>query len=324
MPRTLELRARVTALSSITHNGGQSYGITSMLRRERFVQTDGSVEEVPVISGNGIRGMLRDKGMYHMCRSLGYGVNEETGEVQGLSLPAYYFLFSGGVLSKEAGKALNIDRARELRRLIPLVGIFGGAVGNMIMPGKVRIDKMIPICQETMHLLPDSYHLAAVESIWEYTQREMYTRKDDEKNENLRVLIEPQVRGFLEDEAATKRARGTSPMEEETGSKQQMMYFVETLAAGTSFAWSVILQDVTDAELEAFVVTLAEFSKAPYIGGKSGTGLGKVAIEFKNLLVVDSRMQADTAALGIPAGDNYKRHLQEHGNEIRDILRGFE
>ena len=57
-------------------------------------------------------------------------------------------------------------------------------------------------------------------------------------------------------------------MEEETGSKQQMMYFVETLAAGTSFAWSVILQDVTDAELEAFVVTLAEFSKAPYIGGK--------------------------------------------------------
>ena len=58
----------MTALSSITHNGGQSYGITSMLRRERFVQTDGSVEEVPVISGNGIRGMLRDKGMYHMCR----------------------------------------------------------------------------------------------------------------------------------------------------------------------------------------------------------------------------------------------------------------
>ena len=153
----------------------------------------------------------------------------------------------------------------------------------------------------------------------------MYTRKDDEKNENLRTLIEPATRGLLETETATKRAKKLdAPIEEDTGSKQQMMYFVETLAAGTSFAWSVILQDVTDAELEAFVVTLAEFSKAPYIGGKSAVGLGKIAIDFKDLIVVDSRMQTDTTALGIPAGDNYKRHLQEHADAIRAILRDFE
>lgn len=323
MTRTIELRARVTALSSIYHSGGQSIGINSKLRREKYVQTDGSVEEVPVISGNGIRGLLRDRGMYHMCRALGYGVDEQTGEVNGLSLPAFYFLFTGGSLSKDGGKGFNVDRARELRDTIPLVGVFGGAAGSQILPGKINIDKMIPICKETLHILPKEYHLAGAESIWEYTQEEMYTRKDDEKNENMRGLIEPGVRALLEDEAAIRRMKSDEPMEGSTGAKQQMMYFVETLAAGTSFAWSVILKDVTDTELEAFVVTLNELSKTPYLGGKSNVGLGKVAIEFKDLFVLDSRMAGNTTALGIPAGDNYSRHLRDHGDDIRALLKDF-
>jgi 3'-phosphoadenosine 5'-phosphosulfate sulfotransferase (PAPS reductase)/FAD synthetase len=81
---TLVYEGTMTALTSIAHNGGQSFGIESKLRRERFVQPDGSVEEVPILSGNGLRGMLRDRGMWHMCRALGYGVDEEAGKVCGL------------------------------------------------------------------------------------------------------------------------------------------------------------------------------------------------------------------------------------------------
>lgn len=324
MSRTLELRAKVTALSSIHHGGGQSVGISSKLRRERFVQPDGSVEEVPIISGNGLRGMLRDRGMWHMCRALGYGVVEETGEVLGLSLAAYYFLFSGGSLSQGASRSIDIDRARELRRLIPLVGIFGGAAGNMIMPGKIKIDKMIPICAETAHLLPDVYHLPSVSSIWDYTQEEMYTRKDDEKNENMRALIAPTTRALLEVEAAGKRSQpANAPQDEDTGAKQQMMYYTETIAAGTQFAWSIVLQDVTAAELEAFGVTLAEFSKAPYIGAKSNVGLGKVAIDIIDFAMIDSRMAGQSTALGMPAGTAYMRHLSERGDDIRAMLRDF-
>ena len=138
---TIEFTGIVTALSSISHGGGQSFGINSKLRREKFVQLDGSVEEVPVISGNAIRGQLRDLGMRHMCRVLGYGeATEDDGRPLGLSLPAFYFLFSGGALTKQKGRGLDIDRARTLRELIPLVGIFGGAMGNQIMPGKLKID----------------------------------------------------------------------------------------------------------------------------------------------------------------------------------------
>lgn len=323
MNRTLELRARVTALSSIHHGGGQRLGITTKLRRERFVQPDGTIEEVPVISGNGLRGLLRDLGMYHMCRALGYGVNEETGEVRGLSLPAYYFLFSGGTLTQESGRALDIWRARELRRLIPLVGLFGGAVGNMILPGKIKVDKMVPICRETAHLLPEEYRTGNLASIWDYTQEEMYTRKDDERNEHLRTLIAPQARAMLEDAASAAGGRpANAPEEDATGTKQQMMYYVETLAAGTPFAWSVVLNDVTDTELEAFAATLSQFSRSPYIGAKGAVGLGKIALDILGLFVIDSRISSGTA-LGIPAGEAYARHLQKNGEEIVRLLREF-
>ena len=42
-----------------------------------------------------------------------------------------------------------------MRDLIPLKGLFGGAAGNAIMPGKMKIGKLIPICKETSHLVPE-------------------------------------------------------------------------------------------------------------------------------------------------------------------------
>ena len=165
--KTYFLKGTVTALSSISHNGGESFGIDSLLRREKFVQPDGSVEEVPVISGNGVRGSLRDRGMLHMCRLLGYGTDEQVGRIRGLTIGAFHFLFSGGSLSADGGKTINIERARELRGLIPLVSIFGGAMGNQIMPGKLDMGKMIPICAETAHLLPEQFAPEKPTSIWE-------------------------------------------------------------------------------------------------------------------------------------------------------------
>ena len=53
--KTYILEGIVTALSSISHNGGEKNGIVTQLRREKFVQPNGKVIEVPVISGNSIR-----------------------------------------------------------------------------------------------------------------------------------------------------------------------------------------------------------------------------------------------------------------------------
>lgn len=321
--QTIEYTGIVTALSSVFHGGGQSFGVNSKLRREKFVQPDRSVEEVPVISGNAIRGVLRDRGMMQMCRMLGYGEpTEEGGPPPGLSLPAFYFLFSGGSLTKVAGRGLDIDAARELRELIPLVSVFGGAMGNQIMPGKIKVDKMIPICLETSHLLPADC-ISAV-SIWEYLQEEMYTRKDDEKDENKRRLIDGQVRALLEADARAKREASSQPViQDNTGQNQQMMYYVETFAAGTQFYWSVVLDDVTDIELEAFAACLLEFSRLPYIGAKSNVGLGKISIKFDNWHTIDSRVALNGTAVDMPFGVKYHEHLKQRGGEIRELLEGI-
>jgi hypothetical protein len=63
--KTYVFEGVVTALTSISHIG-DSHGVNAKLRREKFVQPDGTVEEIPVISGNSLRGILRDRGMLHM------------------------------------------------------------------------------------------------------------------------------------------------------------------------------------------------------------------------------------------------------------------
>jgi CRISPR type IV-associated protein Csf2 len=322
--KTFIFEGVMTALTSISHIG-DTYGINAKLRREKIVQPNGMVEEVPIISGNSLRGILRDRGMLHMCRSLGYGVNEETGEIKGLSLAAFYFLFSGGALSKVSGRGLDIDQARRWRDLIPLVALFGGAMGNQIMPGKCKIGKAIPICQETAHILPERFVEDGLLSIWDMCQEEAYTRRDDEKNEKLRQLIAPDVRGLLEAKAAEKRGKIGTKKDKAgpTGQKQQMRYFVETLASGARLFWDITMDDVTDLEFEAFCVTLAEFGRFPYIGGKSGVGLGKVAISFDKWIEINPRLAPTGREISTPLGSLYQQHIEEHGNEIKDLIDGL-
>lgn len=322
--KTYVFEGTMTALTSISHIG-DTFGVNAKLRREKIVQEDGSVEEVPIISGNSMRGILRDRGMLHMLRTLGYGIDEEGGRVEGLSLEAFYFLFSGGALTKTSSRALDVDEARKWRDAIPLVALFGGAMGNQTFPGKCRIGKAIPICAETMHILPERFINDGVKSIWDYCQEEAYTRKDDEKDENLRKLIKPEVRALLEDEQREERkVRGTTEeVAGETGQKQQMRYFVETLAAGTRLFWDITLEDVSDLEFEAFAVALAEFGRQPYIGGKSGVGLGKVAIRFDNWISIEPRTAPTGEEIDLPLGSRYMNHLKEHSTEIRELLNDF-
>lgn len=320
MVKTLEFEGVVTALSSISHIG-KTHGTHSKLRREKIVQPDKTVEEVPIISGNSMRGILRDRGMLHMLRSLGYGVNEETGEVRGLSLAAFYFLFSGGSLTGDASRGLNIKEARRWRDVIPLVSIFGGAMGSRIMPGKVKIDKMVPICKETIHTLPQRFQEQKTISIWEMLQEESYTRSDDEKNEKLRKLIKPDVQKLLEAKAVDEQERrGTVDDVRDDEQKQQMRYHVETIAAGTELFWSITLDDVTDLEFEAFCAALAAFSRFPYIGGKSGVGHGKVSIEFDSWMEINPRIAPQGKEVGFKLGTLYQSYLQDHAQEIRELL----
>lgn len=309
--RTYVLEGIVTALSSISHNGGERNGTTTQLRREKFVQKNGKIAHIPVISGNSIRGILRDRGMFNMLIQLGYGVNEGTGEVNGLSLNAFYFLFSGGALVSTGSDGIDIKHFRDMRETIPLIGLFGGAAGNIIMPGKIKIGKLIPICTEIAHLIPERFIPETISTIWEYCQTEMYTRRDDEKNDRVRMLIENKQLGDGKNSIEeTKKKQGP----------QQMMYNVETIAAGTKLYWKIVLEDVSDVEFEAFLATLLEFSKSPNIGGKGAVGHGEISIKLDKWIEIDSRVNLQGTELDVKIGTKYKEHIINYKDSICKFL----
>ena len=230
-----------------------------------------------------------------------------------MSLNAFYFLFSGGSLTSEAGAGLKVDRYRKMKELIPLIGLFGGAAGNQIMPGKLKIGKFIPISAETIHLIPEKYGMPELPSVWDLCQTELYTRKDDEKNDRLREVLDSTVKLQLAG-GESKRALAQS------GTHQQMMYYVETLAAGTRFYWKITVEDPTDVEFEAFLNTLITFSRSPYIGGRSSVGHGEISVKFDNWLEIDSRANLEAKEVSRPLGQLYQEHLDSKKIEIIEML----
>ena len=300
------------ALSAISHLGDSAGGTISVFRREKML-IDGAIEMVPVLSGNAFRGLLRDTGMRFMLREMG---NPE------LSPPAFHFLTSGGALTKDAGRGLDIGQARRLRELIPLVGIFGGACGRQILEGKLQVGKWYPICQETRSLLPESYaeSPAAQISMYDLTDLHSFTRTDDAKSEKWQAFLPAPERALLE-APKVKTAKDGTEIAEKPGVAQQMRYSQEVLVAGTKFYCWLQLQDVTDLEFEAFASALMEWSKAPFVGGQSRHGCGLVELKFDKWLSISPLARNDEAAVSMPLGHAYSEHLKSNKTAILEALR---
>jgi hypothetical protein len=377
----------VTALEPISHSVG-SNGITTEFRREKYHQLDGTSADVTEVSGNAMRGTLRDAGMYYMCQLLGYGMPDESGKPRGLSVQAFHLLFSGGSLGGQTSRGLDIDFARRYRELIPLLSVFGAASGNQMLDGLMKTGFLKPICRETAHLIHPRWLWRAYDHVPEIadqmgvadgsddeadeaafcayvaaltglpwpgvqpanlenlTRRDrraawlkirnalpsthaltdeiMSTRKDDEKNNKLRTMIDSDVRNLLDDERRQKAAKKLEKGQADVGRHQQMRYYTEVLAAGTKFYWYLQLDgDASTVEYEAFWSALGSWAAlGSYVGGKSGTGHGKVAIHFddwrkiKNL----SLHATEETGVGAPLGAEYCQHIEANADAIRNAI----
>lgn len=241
---SLRWEGTATALSSVVH-GAQALGTVTYLRRERFLMPSGHVEEVPVVSGNAWRGLLRD-----VAADLWW---ERVGSPR-LTLPVMHALWSGGALAKATGPSLTGARLFQLRQLCPVVGIFGAAGGGRIIDGCLQVGKLIPICQETAHIVPARYHLPTMPSLWDITQVEYYSRLPD------------------------TRAAVTGESEEE-GSP--LRFGVETFLAGTQFHAWLTLTWPTLEETAFFQEVLASFTREARVGGMGRAGHGRLALHLE-------------------------------------------
>lgn len=280
--KTFVLEGTCTAISSISHNGGERNGTVIQLRREKFVQPNGKIVDIPVISGNSIRGKIRDLSAIDILTS-------KSGEKIQVDADSFNLLFSGGSLEsvgskkdadgKPKEKNLDVGGINKMRQDIPMLSVLGCSIGNVILPGKVDIGKMIPVCKETLHLIPEKFHTKGKElkSVWSLCQTEMYTRKDDTKDEHKRE--------FIVEEDKTIDLKGG-----------QMMYHYETLAAGTVFYWRICLRDTTDVETGAFLSVLQSWAaQSSQVGGNGRVGHGRLKVELTETSVVDSDLKFENS-----------------------------
>lgn len=284
--KSYKLEGRIKLRSPLSHIG-ESLGTDSYLSTDIIYGKNGELHEVFTFSGNGFRGLLRDLGSVYFLEKLN-GI--------GLPLQAFYLLFSGGALSGE--QSIDIDQARQFRKFIPHLAIFGGGVGNQILPGKINIGSMYPLCKECLSVLPVKLRQDGLPSWRQLTFEKSYTRMDDAKNENHRVFLAlPKEEGaappalaetvVTEDmfeaghkETFEQQKKKDDKKKEKKEAPQQMRYSVELLCAGSELYQRIDLNAVSELELGAFIAALCKFSEKPYIGGKQSIGCGLVDIEY--------------------------------------------
>lgn len=293
--RTLILEGLVRAKTQIAHNGGEINGNVAAFRRFKVVQPSGKVVEIPHVSGNSVRGKLRDVAAKHMLDLLG-----ENGIPHKVDVKLFQLLFSGGSLGA-GNNADDVDKYRQMRENLVHVSLFGGAWGNAILSGKMKVNPLLPIAKETAHIVPEKWHgEGGLPSIFTYLQLEMFTRKENTNDAEFQPYIQRD--------------------EETKFSTSQMIYHVETISAGTPLYWKVVLEDVTPEEFDFFLSVVQKFKEIPVVGGKSATGFGQ--IEFEDVAWRDITKDGDVLTdVSETTESLYVKFVEANKNSIKAYLK---
>lgn len=202
---------------------------------------------VPVITGNSIRGQLRDSMAAHLLDTMG------TGNLLGVrvSKDIFNILFSGGNINGTMKD--DVEKARKIRDNFPLISLMGGGLGDMIMAGKLICSFAYPVCKET----EDITGIKSSTSWHSLIDEIEFTRTDDGKND--------QLAGYMMDAGEEKTAKAST----------QMRYSVQYMAAGTEFVQDFIfLSGTTELEQGAFYAGLKKWFETPRLGGMAAKGFG--------------------------------------------------
>ena len=239
----------LTALSPIYHGGNEKTGNVVLLNRLRFI-VGGKPVDVPVISGNQIRGRLRRLLARDFLQLAGYRLDLSQKKHQKL----YHTLFAGGVLTEveegESGVADLDLKARLVKYVLP-VRLFGASYRNQMVEGRALVGFALPICRE----LRDFTGIDSDASFYQLIARAFQTRRDE-----LRV-------SQGEDDEAV-----------------QMIVEYEVFAPGTQFFHELVLETEEESyalDISALYRAVKLWQEEPYIGGKSSAGFGRLRIEYR-------------------------------------------
>lgn len=241
----MKTRIRMKLLSPLAHFGDEKMGTMQIMRTMKFY-VDGGFLDVPVYSGNAMRGILRRLSMRDFLEKI--NILEE-----GITTKLYYMLFSGGALTSGA-RFEEIGEKRKMRKMCPPLALFGAAIGDQIPEGKMKVGHFYPICKETQDYTGVESNL----SFYDMLDDIFYTRRDDLKSKEFNL---------------SDNEKYNNPV--------QMKYEMQCLSAGTELIGSIVLENENEVEKGCLAAALEKFKESPYIGGKSAIGHGHVNVEYE-------------------------------------------
>lgn len=239
----------IEAISPIHHGGNEKTGSSPVLRTiYLWVEGQGEVP-IPYISGNSIRGKLRRLFMKEFLETVGI-------EVEKMDPKIYHTFFTGGVLegTEETYTVIDLKLRQEIRQTLIPINLFGCALGNQMLPSKMKVGHAFPICKEYSIYLPKNL-------------------KNDER-------VKKPVRVFT-DEAFQTRKDDLRVDREEKEQAIQMKVDYECFIPGTKFYHWWLLEYPTELEMSCFGKLIEIFKEYSFLGGSSAVGEGKVQFDYQ-------------------------------------------
>lgn len=244
------------AVTRLTHAAGTA-GNESIIAREPVTTPSGERRSVPCLSGNSLRHVcVRAPGMRWLV--------DEYALAGRLTLAQLNFLFHGGALTGSTGREPTA-RIVEMGETLPLLRLLGGTLPDQIIQGNLRVGPGILVCEENRDRLGAilSGHLAGVldglpplapgESFVEAYQ---YTTYDARGRE-------PELAERAPDHAVSE-------------SDSRMLYNGQCVRSGACFLHEFFLNDPTDAEAGALLLSLDLWQRAGgFVGSMSAKGHGR-------------------------------------------------
>ena len=242
----------ITALSPIHSGSDEGAGNEKTLRTLTYNLPTGP-EDVPVVSGNAIRGILRRLIMADLIDRVGYNPVDAKSQVR-----LYHSLFAGGVLeavSEKDSGYIDLSMKKQIRSILPPVALLGTAIRNQMLEGKVDVAYAVPRAKELAAFL-----------------------REDEKYPITATLGDLQKQTFN-----TRRDEMAQDAKSEGGNSSQMLHTWWYIPPGTVFQHGFTLSSPSEIEASCLCHMIALWQERPRLGAKAGTGNAEVRLDYQNV-----------------------------------------
>ena len=289
-----------------SYPGGTVKGVGGYIKTRTWPGTDGG--EVPVISGNSLRGRLRRVMAEDLFTQVGIQARQMKPRV------AHVFIV-GGSLPKDGLRTLSPDGELEIKSLIPPLALLGGTVLCVFITGRLAFGDFVALTSQTYEP-----YLRAIGA-----QRDNLPDPARIINVDYHVRSDRDFVGIWSEEELAEEPKDDEDADERKNAERMLPHGVQSVLPGQRFVGSVAvgayrgLDDHDDLVqrsclrynlMRAFPDKTAGIDITLGLGAASGRGL----VEF------DWQDQLDALCDETTPGEAYLTHLHEHRDAIRDEL----